>query len=877
MRLLERGSFLRTLTEYATEASHGDGRLVLVSGESGMGKTALLEAFRREQPGTHWLWGACDGLFTPRPLGPLFDIGAQLEGTQDHELADLCRQGAARDRLFTALLAELDNHAPYTIVVIEDVHWADEATIDLLSFVGRRLARRPALVLVSYRDDELGEDHPLRRALGDLATQRTTRRMRLAPLSEDAVRTLAADHDVDVAELHRITGGNPFYVSEILEAGWPSIPPTVRDAVGARMARLTADGRAMAEAAAVIGARLDSSLIPSLRADSDAAVAECMNSGFLIPDGNGLRFRHELVRMAVEAGIAPHRKSELHARLLAALEQRDAVDPAILAHHAEGAGNGGAVLRHAPEAARRSSALGAHRESAAQYERALRFVDHLEQAEDLKPASLAEIAETYEGIAGEYSLLDRWEEADAALRVALRLRRQLSDDRKVGHDLQLLATTLWRLCRGAESHRAAAEAVEVLQPGQPCRELGWAYAYLGACKWNVGQADDGIELIKRARDIGEQLELPDLVSCAFNALGLGLVKRRAEDGVPYLERALQIGLEADLPDAVGRVYGSLEEACIRLQRFDQAERHYTAGMAFCDRRELGVFSACLMGWRTVALLLLGRWPEAEELCAAMQIKQGISPINLLNPIRVLGTIRGRRGEGGGWELLDQAATLGEATCEPQWIVPVRAARAELRWLAGQRDLALQEARSGYQEGVGRVDPSTLAPAAIWLARLAGPAAIETGLPEPYALEIVGHHAEAAEVFDKIGQTYDAAMVRLHDTDEDALRQAVSTFDSLGARLAATAARRRMKELSIGNIPRGPRPGTRSAPAGLTAREQEVLALLTEGLSDKEISRRLVISSRTVHHHVSAILSKIGVTSRSAAAVEAARMGIGTPI
>ncbi len=248
MRLLERSSFLRTLAEYATEASHGDGRLVLVSGESGMGKTALLEAFQREQPGTRWLWGACDGLFTPRPLGPLFDIGAQLDGDyygQDGndekagELAALCRQGAARDRLFAALLTELDTHTPFSIVVIEDVHWADEATIDLLSFVGRRLARRPALILVTYRDDELGEDHPLRRALGDLATQRTTRRMRLAPLSEDAVRTLAAGRDVDVTELHRITGGNPFYVTEILDAGWPSIPPTVRDAVGARLARLT--------------------------------------------------------------------------------------------------------------------------------------------------------------------------------------------------------------------------------------------------------------------------------------------------------------------------------------------------------------------------------------------------------------------------------------------------------------------------------------------------------------------------------------------------------------------------------------------------------------------------------------------------------------
>ena len=236
------------------------------------------------------------------------------------------------------------------------------------------------------------------------------------------------------------------------------------------------------------------------------------------------------------------------------------------------------------------------------------------------------------------------------------------------------------------------------------------------------------------------------------------MKRRGVDGVHYLERAVRIGLDEDLPEAVGRAYGSLEEACISLQRFGQADRHYSQGMAFCDTKELGVFSACLMGWRTVALMLLGRWPEAEELCAAMQIKQGISPVNLLNPIRVLGTIKGRRGEAGAWELLDEAAAIGEATCEPQWIVPVRAARAELRWLAGHRDLALKEARSGYRDGVGRVDPWTLAPVAIWLARLESPAAITTELPEPYVLEIAGQWAEAATAFDKIGRTYDAALV-----------------------------------------------------------------------------------------------------------------------
>jgi DNA-binding CsgD family transcriptional regulator/tetratricopeptide (TPR) repeat protein len=864
VRLLERKSFLVTLAEYASEARGGDGRLVLVSGESGIGKTALLEAFQLEHGGTRWLWGACDGLFTPRPLGPLFDIGAQLDG----ELGALCRQEAGRDRLFAALLAALDSTAPLTVVVIEDVHWADEATIDLVSFIGKRLARRPALLLVTYRDDEIGEDHPLRRTLGDLATQRTTRRMRLPPLSEEAVRTLAKGHDVDTAELHRITGGNPFYVSEILDANSPSVPPTVRDAVGARLARLTPGARAAAEAAAVMGARIDSLVLSSVLSHSDGPVDECVASGLLVLDGNGLRFRHELARMAVEAGLAPRRKAELHARSLAELEMRSGTDAALLAHHADAAGDRDAVLRNAPIAAKRSSALGAHREAAAQFERALRFSD------DLEPVSLAVL---YEGIAAEYSLLDRWEEAESALRAALRLRHELGDNRKVGANLNRLSGTLWRLCRGSESLAAAGQAVQVLASLPGTRELANAFMSLGWRQWSVGQQDVGVELIERGKDIALQLNDSELVGDALIAMGLAQIDKRGIDVMTDIERALRIGLEKESPAAAGLAYTNLHETAIHLHRFEDAARLYTEGMTFCDKRELGVYTACLMGWRTRTLLLLGRWPEAQEVGAQMMNRSGVSPINLLNPLHVLGIIGGRRGDAGAWELLDKAATMADTTCEPQWIIPVRAVRAELRWLSGQRELAVQEARSGYAEGLGRVEPWTLGSVAIWLARLLSPADVSAELPEPYALEMAGDYENAALAWDRLGRTYDAALTRLHSSDEEAIRQALATFDDLGAKLASAQARRRMKELGIGNIPRGPRPGTRSAPSGLTAREQEVLALLTEGLPDKEISQRLVISERTVQHHVSAVLSKIGVTSRAAAVREAAKMGIGTPI
>jgi predicted ATPase len=201
--LLEREAQLASLGEYAAEARTGDGRMVLVAGEAGVGKSVLVEQLQRELPTVSWFWGACDGLFTPRPLGPLFDIAAKLGG----ELLELCRADAPRPDLFSALLRQVSEPDELRVLVVEDIHWADEATIDLLRFLGRRIRDTTVLLIVTYRDESLGAADPLRIALGDLATQRSVRRIGLAPLSADAVRVLAGGRDLDAAALYRLTGG----------------------------------------------------------------------------------------------------------------------------------------------------------------------------------------------------------------------------------------------------------------------------------------------------------------------------------------------------------------------------------------------------------------------------------------------------------------------------------------------------------------------------------------------------------------------------------------------------------------------------------------------------------------------------------------------
>ena len=345
---MEREHVLASLAEYAQTARSGEGRLVLVSGEAGVGKSVLVEHFRRELDDARWARGACDGLFTPRPLGPLFDVAEQLGG----ELRDACRAGAAREQLFAALLRGLGEPGALTVLVVEDAHWADESTLDLLRFLGTRIRNVPALLVVTYRDDGLSSADPLRIVIGELAALRSTRRVGLSPLSLDAVAVLAAGSGLEPAELHRLTGGNPFFVAEIVNAGCLDIPPSARDAVLARVARLPDQTRRAVEAAALVGVTVEPSLLRTVAGSTEDDFDRLIAAGLLVSDEAMLRFRHEITRVAIEKQIAAHRRVALHTGTLAALLAAGGEDDARLAYHADGASDGAAVLHFAPRAAR---------------------------------------------------------------------------------------------------------------------------------------------------------------------------------------------------------------------------------------------------------------------------------------------------------------------------------------------------------------------------------------------------------------------------------------------------------------------------------------------------------------------------------------------
>ena len=863
MELIERAGFLAVLQQKFRAITDGEGHCVFVSGEAGIGKTSLVKVFCEAlKTRSAIYWGTCDALFTPRPLAPLYDILLQMGS----ELPDSSVDPTDRTAFFTRFFQELSNQSKTTLLVFEDIHWADEATLDFIKFLARRIGQLRCLFLLTYRDDEIHSRHPLRNVLGQLSPDAFTR-MQLLPFPQPVVEKMAAEKGVDGSAIYHISGGNPFYVNEILASYSPGIPDNIKDSILSVYHRQPENTQRVWELLSILPTGFRIRYLEKIAPLYGEAIDASLDSKILLLKGDTLYFKHELYRRTIESSLSPLVRVALNKKILDLLleDVGDNQEIEQIIHHAKNANEYDLVVQYAPLGAGQAASVGAHIEASRLYFSAIEYY----QGND--PDVFIRLYESY---AYECYLTSQLKEAIIYTGKALNCWKKKGDVEKMGNSMRFLSRLWWFDGNRKQAESYGVQALDTLDKEPSSRAKAMAYSNMSQLKMLSDQSEEcifwGGKAIAMARELGDE----ETLSHALN--NVGTVQMRIQScqakGLALLQQSLAIALKNSYHEHAARAYTNLGCNGIVMKDYVFARKALEEGIAYCEERDLDSWLWYMSSWMARLNLQTGHWEDASNQADRLLKNATISTIIKITALGVVGTLKVRRGDLDVLPVLLEAKAIAFEIMELQRIIPALSVLLEYEWITGKSYVekeSLEQAIElmGQSERIFESHEF-----AFWLRKARGQTVWLTDPYEGYQLDTVPMALKAAALWERAGCPYEQALALFEGGEEDK-RKAIMLVHGLGATAVYEKMKRTMRIAGIKSIPRGIRKSTQSNPALLTGRELDVLHLLREGIANKEIAARLFISAKTVDHHISAILFKLEAPSRARAVQEAVKLGI----
>ncbi|MEP4197002.1 MAG: AAA family ATPase [Aliishimia sp.] len=850
LMIVERDAELDVLAKALRSISRGGGQLVLVRGEAGIGKSTFIEHFlsrAADQHQTVIAW--CDPLNTPRPLGPVRDLVAEVNSRTTKQMGEF--------DYFEGFVAQAQKAKAPLVLVLEDLHWADQRSLDWLIYVGRRLSQLPVLLIGSYRDDEIEPSHPLHHALATIPAARKTN-IDLPALSVDAVGLLDPDGKYRPEKLHRITGGHPYFVAEILnsDSGPDALPHSIADVINARISTLSPALQQFLELISCAPGELTPPILSLLHVNNfgalcDEAVAENIMVPVSASKGQALKFRHELTRLAVCTRMGPVRKRESHTLFLAAhlAQPERARQLDMVVFHAEGAQDFKAILANAPLAADRAAALGAHREAAMFLGTALACIDIA------PPQVAAEITEKWAYEAGLSLGID--DAVIAARKRAIELWTKLARPDRVGENLRWLSRLYWYRGEAQKAEAYVLQAIDILEGEAVTAETGKAFALRAQFYMLQDRMKKAVKWAARALTIAQQFSDFETQAHALNTTGSAKLFRGDSEGELYLRQSLSIAHDYALHEQAARVYTNLSECLIEMRELDRAEALLEEGIAFDTANDLDAWTYYLIGRKAQLRFEQNRYEDSVQIAQSV-LKQPNQTLLMQLPARIiLSRAKLRLGSADAVAELDEATEHAKQIGEPQYLVTMLVAKVEHAVLQNDPSLA-----RGALHTLSGMDAAVFSAGKrgdyqFW-AHLVGAASRQMSVPEPYALFLSGEYDAAAMLFEAQGANYLSGWVRVA---QGTVECADKIFATYGATAARQSIRKRFEMPSLTAHSRGLYRAAKAHPYELTGKEQAVLAMLADGKSNALIASELSRSRRTIENHVSSILSKLSCNNR----------------